>query len=35
VRHHLAAIVLLATHLIMPPPMVLGDHLEINFLAPL
>jgi hypothetical protein len=35
VRHHLAAMVLLATYLMMPPPMAVGDHFEINFAAPL
>ena len=33
--HHLAAIVLLATFLMMPPPRVVADHFEINFVAPL
>ena len=35
VRHYLAAMVLLATYLMMPPPMVVGDHFEMNFAAPL
>jgi hypothetical protein len=34
-RHHLAAIVLLATYLMMPPPRLVGDHFQINFSAPL
>jgi hypothetical protein len=35
VRHRLAAVVLVATYLIMPPPKFAGDHFQINFSAPL
>lgn len=34
-RHNLAAIVLLATYLMMPPPRPVGDHFQIDFSAPL
>ena len=34
-RHRLAALVLLATYLIMPPPKLSGDNLQINFSAPI
>ncbi len=33
--HHLAALVLAAAYLLMPPPEVAGDHFQINFSAPL
>ena len=35
VRHHLAAMVLLATYLIIPPPRLVGEHFQIDFSAPL
>jgi hypothetical protein len=35
VRYHLAATVLIATYLMIPPPRVVGDHFEIKFSAPL
>jgi hypothetical protein len=34
-HHRLAAVVLLATYLIMPPPKFVGDHFQTNFAAPL
>jgi len=34
-RHHLAATVLFATYLMMPPPKLARDHFQINFAAPL
>jgi hypothetical protein len=34
-RHRLAAVVLFATYLIMPPPKFVGDTFQINFAAPL
>jgi len=34
-RHHLAAVLLAATYLIMPPPEVAGTRFRINFSAPL
>jgi hypothetical protein len=34
-RHHLAAMVLVATYLMMPPPRMVGDHFQVNFSAPL
>jgi hypothetical protein len=35
VRYHLAAMVLLATYLMMPPPRLVGDHFQINFSEPI
>jgi hypothetical protein len=35
VRHRLAAVVLLATYLMVPPPKLADDHFQINFSAPL
>jgi hypothetical protein len=34
-RHHLAAVVLFATYLIMPPAKFVGDRFQINFAASL
>ena len=34
-RHRLAALVLFATYLMMPPPKLAGDHFQIDFSAPL
>jgi hypothetical protein len=34
-RHRLAALVLLATYLMMPPPKLSGDNFQINFSAPI
>jgi hypothetical protein len=35
VRHRLAAVVLFATYLLVPPPKLADDHFQINFSAPL
>ena len=35
VRHRLAALVLFATYLMVPPPKLADDHFRINFSAPL
>jgi hypothetical protein len=35
VRHRLAAVVLFATYLLVPPPKLADDHFQINFAAPL
>jgi hypothetical protein len=34
-RHHIFALVLLGTYLMMPPPRLVGNHFQINFSAPL